>query len=221
MPILDGTVVICEDQQKGRGQRENGWQSRKGQSLTFSIFKRFESLVAQNQFAISMATSIGIASVLDDLEIPKISVKWPNDILSGNKKIAGILIENVLEGSQIKYAVIGIGINVNEKLFPKLPQASSLQLEMGKTFDLEEIFQAILKGVFTELDKLTSHDFSKLKQQYETWLFRKEMESIFEFPDGNRFNGRIRGISDYGELVVETNPGSLQEFSLKEVRLVY
>src|SRR5690606_16212159 len=129
MQIADWTVVISEDQKKGRGQMGNTWLSRRGQSLTFSVFKRFKGVSGEKQFAISMATSLAIIEALNDMGIPKMAIKWPNDILSGNKKVAGILIENVLEGAYVKHSIIGIGINVNEAVFPNLPQASSLHLE--------------------------------------------------------------------------------------------
>ena len=219
--VPDGTIVISEDQQKGRGQLGNGWISRKGQSLTFSVFKRFERLLAEKQFAISMATSLAIATALKDVGVPEISVKWPNDILSGNKKIGGILIENVLEGKSIKHSVIGIGINVNETSFPDLSQASSLKLETGTTFNLEEIFQTISESVFKKLFALSGNNFLEIKRLYENELFRKGIVSVFEIPTGERFNGIIKGTADSGELLVEKENGLLQKFQLKEVKLVF
>jgi len=219
--LSDQTVVIAKNQFSGRGQRGNGWVSKDGESLTFSMFKWFEGLPVVNQFMISMAVSLGINDALCILNVPNISIKWPNDILSAHKKIGGILIENVLEGSFVKYSVIGIGLNVNETDFPNLPQASSMKLETANTFQLDEVLDTILKNVFKNLKNLSEKDFSEMKQLYENNLFRKEKISVFETPEGSQLNGIIKGISDSGELLVETENGGLQKFQLKEVKLIY
>lgn len=219
--LKDETVVLTNRQLSGRGQMGNGWLSREGQSLTFSMFKHFKNLEIEQQFMISMAVSLGILEGLKALDIPKMTIKWPNDILSANHKIGGILIENVLEGTSVKCSIIGIGINVNETEFPSLAQASSLKLETGKNFHLEEVLDTILKKVFKNLKNLTAKDFSEMKQLYENNLFQKEMVSVFETPEGSRFNGIIKGISDIGEILIQTENDSLQKFQLKEVKLIY
>ena len=215
------TVVVAEHQLAGRGQMGNGWCSKKGESLTFSMFKAHESLQAERQFMISMAVSVAIVKVLQEMYVPKISVKWPNDILSANKKIGGILIENVLDGSFIKYSVIGVGLNVNELDFSNLPHASSMRLETGKEFQKEEVLDDILKALFKNLKNLSSRDFSEMRRIYENNLFRMEKISVFETPDGSRFNGIIKGVSEIGELLLKTENSPLKKFQLKEVKLVY
>ncbi|MDN3724597.1 biotin--[acetyl-CoA-carboxylase] ligase [Aequorivita sp. SDUM287046] len=219
--VDDRTVVIAEKQISGRGQMGNGWVSKEGESLTFSIFKEFDELFADNQFIISMAVSLGILEGFKPLNIPKISIKWPNDILSANKKIGGILIENVLEGSRVKHSIIGIGINVNETVFTNLPQASSLKLQTGIDFNLDEVFQIILKSVFNYLNNLSEIDFSEMKQLYQKHLFKGNKISVFENPNGFRYNGIIRGVSDMGELLIETENTAIKKFQLKEVKLIY
>ncbi len=219
--LKDETVVLTNRQLSGRGQMGNGWLSRKGQSLTFSMFKVFDGLQTERQFMISMAVSLAIVKALKSFNLPQMAIKWPNDILSANRKIGGILIENVLEGSSIKYSIIGIGLNVNETNFPNLPQASSMKLETGKIFQLEEVLDAILKNVFKNLKNLSTLDFSEMKQLYENNLFRKEMVSVFETPEELRFNGIIKGVSDIGELLVETENDPSKKFQLKEIKLIY
>ncbi len=219
--VLDETVVITNHQVSGRGQMGNAWVSREGQSLTFSLFKAFDGLRIHHQFMISMATSIGILEALEELNVPAISIKWPNDILSAKSKIGGILIENVLEGSFLKYCVIGIGINVNETIFHNLPKASSLKLETGKNFTLEEVLQRILGNVFRKLNNLNETNFVSLKEEYENNLFQKDSISVFETPEGLRFNGIIKGVSDIGELLVETENDPLRKFQLKEMKLIF
>lgn len=168
-----------------------------------------------------MATSLAIIEALNDMGIPKMAIKWPNDILSGNKKVAGILIENVLEGAYVKHSIIGIGINVNEAVFPNLPQASSLHLETGIQFQLEAVFDSVLKVLFQQLITLSTKGYSQLRDEYENKMFRKEAISVFENTEGVRFNGKIKGISEIGELLIETETDALQKFRLKEVKLIY
>jgi BirA family biotin operon repressor/biotin-[acetyl-CoA-carboxylase] ligase len=219
--LQEETVVLTNRQLSGRGQMGNKWLSREGQSLTFSMFKAFEKLQIEQQFMISMVVSLAIVKALKSLNVPKVTIKWPNDILSANTKIGGILIENVLESSFVKYSIIGIGLNVNETDFPNLPQASSMKLETGKTFQLEEVLDTILKNVFKNLKNISEKDFSEMKQLYENNLFRKERISVFETSEGSQINGIIKGVSDIGELLVETENNPLQKFQLKEVKLIY
>lgn len=219
--LPDETVVTTQKQLSGRGQMGNGWLSREGQSLTFSILKEFKGLLAERQFMVSMAVSLAILDALHNQHVPNISIKWPNDILSAKKKVGGILIENVLERSCVKYSVIGVGLNVNETDFPNLPQASSLKLETGKTFDLDEIFEKTTNSIFKNLRNLSEKDFSEMMQRYESNLFQKGVISVFESPEGLRFNGIIKGVSEIGELYVETENTSVKKFQLKDVRLIY
>ena len=219
--LIDETVVITENQLSGRGQMGSGWLSREGQSLTFSLFKVFKELSAEQQFSISMAVSMGIAEALKLLNVPNISIKWPNDILSAKKKICGILIENVLEGNNVKYSIIGIGLNVNETEFHNLPQASSMKLESGSNFELEEVLQKVVTRVFENLKNLASIPFSEIREKYEGELFQNGVVSVFKIPDGSRFNGIIRGVSEIGELLVETEHAPLQKFQLKEIKMIY
>ena len=100
-----------------------------------------------NQFHISIVVSLAIKKTLDDFNIPKISIKWPNDIMSGNKKVCGILIENLVNKNKIKDIIIGIGLNVNQTDFSNLPNASSLKKIMGVNYNIEEIINKIYENI--------------------------------------------------------------------------
>ena len=219
--VNDETVVVVNDQQKGRGQMGNGWVSKRDQSLTFSVYKRFEGLLAENQFIISMAVSLAIAECFEALGVPKVSIKWPNDIMSANKKLAGILIENVVEGYQIKYSIIGIGINVNEDAFPNLPRASSLKLSTGLQFNLDEVLQLVIEKILLGLKLTQSRSFSEMRSLYEIQLFHKDIVSVFENLNGHLFNGIVRGISDIGELIIETENDPGAKVQLKELKMIF
>lgn len=219
--LEDKTAVLTHNQTSGRGQRDNPWFSKSGESLTVSMFKRFESVEIKDSFKINMAVSLAVYHVLNQLNIPQVSIKWSNDILSANKKLGGILIENVLSQNRIKHAVIGIGLNVNIESFENLSQAGSMKLHTGQHFDLDEVAQLLLKSCFEELDKVSTESFQSFKTRYEAILFRKNVISEFESADGNRFFAEITGISDRGELLIKTSDGMIKQIQVKELKLIY
>lgn len=219
--LEDATIVMAENQTQGRGQMGSTWQSKAGQSLTFSIFKRFERLTIAQQAKITFGVSVGLKKALKKLLIPAISIKWPNDIMSYQHKLCGILIENQLEGNTIISSVIGIGLNVNETRFSDLPQATSMKLVTGITFNLEEVMQLISASVLEHLNKLETEDTEQLKVNYEKVLFRKNKVTVFEDATGTKFNGMILGVNDAGELIVESEDEVRRAYELKNIKMLY
>ena len=215
----DYTVVVTRKQLKGRGQMGTVWESEEGKNLTFSILKSFETFEADRQFQINMAVSLGLYTALTQLNVPNITVKWPNDIMSGSKKICGILIENILSGTQITKSIIGIGLNVNQNSFGNLSNASSLTTVTGQTFDLDFVLHSILEKLRVFLSPLEGGQVSSLKNKYESLLFRKDVVSTFKKNDETLFSGIVRGISTSGQLMLEQEDTVLSYYSLKEVSL--
>lgn len=154
--LPDGTLVAAGVQTRGRGQRGAGWESDQGKNLTFSVLKRFSGFPAQQHFRLNMAVSLAIVGVLDALEIPQVSIKWPNDILSGPYKVCGILIENSLQSAGIAHSIVGIGLNVNQREFPGLPAAASLATRAGRDLDLDQLLDLLHKALWEELTGLES-----------------------------------------------------------------
>ncbi len=219
--LREGVVVVANEQTQGKGQMKAKWYSEKNKSLSFSVFRAFSEFNVSDQIAINWAVSLGILKALQGLDISSLTIKWPNDILAGGKKVCGILIENQLQGSEITSSIIGVGVNVNNINFPDLPQASSLLLHTGKAFDLEELLQKLVDGITSELDMLDSSGLVRLKRRYEQFLFRKNNVAVFETPDGNQWNGIVRGVSDTGALQLEREDETIQEFNLKEITMLY
>jgi len=125
-------VFWTDFQTHGKGQKGESWHSESGKNLLFSILLDLE-LPVDSRFDISKAAALGIARYLDSLSVGEVSIKWPNDILVEDQKIAGILIENSIVGQQIKKAIIGIGLNVNQEVFPEFSRiATSIKLQNGK-----------------------------------------------------------------------------------------
>ena len=219
--VKDLSCIWALSQTQGRGQQGAKWISEPGKNLTFSILKKFENLSSEYHFLLNMEVSLAIFRALKKLYIPDLAVKWANDILSSKKKICGILIENTLHKEQISASIIGIGVNVNQVFFNDLPNVSSLQKIMGHPFDLEEILLLICQELEVSLKSLSPTRFETMLDEYHTHLFRKDKPSTFEYPNGERFMGYIRGVSHNGQLQVEQEDALMSSFSLKEIKLLY
>ena len=219
--VKDLSCIWALSQTQGRGQQGAKWISEPGKNLTFSVLKKFENLSSEYHFLLNMEVSLAIFRALKKLYIPDLAVKWANDILSSKKKICGILIENTLHKEQISSSIIGIGLNVNQVFFNDLPNVSSLQKIMGHPFDLEEVLLLICQELEVSLKSLSPTRFETMLDEYHTYLFRKDKPSTFEYPNGERFMGYIRGVSHNGQLQVEQEDALVSWFSLKEVKLLY
>ena len=219
--VKDLSCIWALSQTQGRGQQGAKWISEPGKNLTFSVLKKFENLPSEYHFLLNMEVSLAIFRALKKLYIPDLAVKWANDILSSKKKICGILIENTLHKEQISASIIGIGVNVNQVFFNDLPNVSSLQKIMGHPFDLEEVLLLICQELEVSLKSLSPTRFETMLDECHTHLFRKDKPSTFEYPNGERFMGYIRGVSHNGQLQVEQEDALMSSFSLKEIKLLY
>jgi len=220
-PIEDFTVVVAKHQTKGRGQMGTQWSSQDSKNLTVSVFKDVSFLKVEYGFYISIVVCLAIFQALELREIKKLKVKWPNDILSDNRKLAGILIENVIKQSQLQASIIGFGVNVNQTELGDLSNATSLRLVTGEVFHLEEVLQVILQQLELNFQLLKNGEFKKLKNSYEKQLFRKGKPSTFRNSNGELFAGIILGISESGNLKIQIEDAIVKEFDLKEITLLY
>ena len=213
-------LVWTLDQQAGRGQRGASWESESGKNLTFSVFKRVKGLPVGKSFYITMATSLAIYEVLEEFGVENISVKWPNDILAGKSKICGILIESVIRNG-LYAVIIGVGLNINQKVFKHAPRATSLALETGKIFDLEEVLEFLIIKFYKYVALITQGAFETLKTEYEDKLFRRGKASTFKSNTGELFTGIITEVSKTGKLILQLEDELYKEFDLKELKLLY
>jgi len=213
------TVVVANFQTQGRGQLDNVWQSKKGKNLTFSILIQFETLHVMHQFYLNYAISIALFNVLKYYIPEKLTVKWPNDIMSGNQKICGILIESTIKKSNVKNAIIGIGLNVNQDVFPvEVVKATSLKKVLNIFIDKEELLDKILLEIQYQALLIEQGKFEEIKQEYEAVLYKKGVPSMFINSNNHTFLGKIIGISLSGNLQIELDDESIQEFRLKEIK---
>ncbi len=215
--VGEGSIIIAENQTKGRGQRGNNWCSEPGKNLTFSIVLKPEFLDPTEQFDLNIVVSQAIWEVLSEYG-HGIKVKWPNDLVHYlDGKIGGILIENIIGHKGIDYSVIGIGLNINQKKF-SIEGATSLYNISGVEMDKWEIFKLIIQKIEMAYLKLKKRSIEDLRNSYIHNLYRLGVwESFF---DQFNFTGKIIGVSREGELIIEKEDGSLNHYSFKEVRFI-
>ncbi|MGB2152512.1 MAG: biotin--[acetyl-CoA-carboxylase] ligase [Flavobacteriaceae bacterium] len=213
----DGDVVWSQAQNIGRGQGNSIWLSEKGKNLTISIYKEFNDLEIHNPFLLSSIVSLTVAATLNLYRIPKVCVKWPNDIMSGDKKVCGILIENIFKKSTLRASIIGVGLNVNQNHFENLFQASSMSQISGLFYDLDEVINCFLDQLEQKFELLNQPQEQIIKI-YETSLYRKNKPSTFE-SKGSLFSGVIKGVTPEGLLKVEQEDHKIYFYNLKQIKL--
>ncbi len=212
------TVVTTDYQSQGRGQKGAIWQSDKGKNLICSILVRYDDFNAKDQFMINCAVSVGIYNYLSRYNLPKLAVKWPNDIMSVSKKLGGILIENTITSNKISQSIIGIGININQVDFPAdLPLAVSIKNFTNKETPLDVFLQDLLNAIQNKFELIFEKKYDDLWAQYETCLYRKNKPHMFKNSQGEQFMGIIRGVNKQGMLLVEREDASIDSYNFKEV----
>jgi BirA family transcriptional regulator, biotin operon repressor / biotin---[acetyl-CoA-carboxylase] ligase len=214
------TIVTTEVQSKGRGQMHTKWHSESGKNLIFSVLVRVGELEVENQFYLSYAVSLAVFNVLTRMVPSKIEIKWPNDILAGNRKICGVLIENSIQKKYIKQTIVGIGLNVNQENFSKeLPNAISMKQITGKNYDRKGVLEALILELKTQIGKLEKHQYEQIKNDYLNQLYKKQVPTMFKDSWNQLFLGKIIGISSNGKLQIELEDETVKEFGLKEISI--
>ncbi|MCT4616440.1 MAG: biotin--[acetyl-CoA-carboxylase] ligase [Marinifilaceae bacterium] len=219
-PQNEGTVIMALNQHKGRGLNKNTWESESGKNLTISIIFKPNFLSIENQFYLSMAISLGIRNYISRY-VDDIKIKWPNDIYANNKKICGILIENTICGAHLEYSICGIGININQENFiSDAPNPISLKNITSQDYDLKEQLSLMLADIEAEYKKLANFEYNYIKAEYLKSLYLINEDSYFKDLENNCFKGRITGINDIGQLLIESN-NETKIFNFKEVEYLH
>lgn len=214
---VDGTVIVTDNQTKGRGQRGNKWFSEPYKNLTFSVIVKPSFLLPINQFKLTMVVSLALRDFLAHRLKNKVSIKWPNDIFVNAKKVCGILIENVLAGNTIQYSIIGIGLNVNQELF-LMNNVDSMKNISSRTFELAEELELLLEFLESRYLQLRSGNDPMLKEHYTYALYCRDEPKKFEDAEG-QFIGTIIDVNDQGKLLIQT-PEAIRSYELKQVRML-
>jgi len=231
---IDGTVILADEQYAGRGQVGNTWHSEAKQNLTFSIIFQTSFLRATEQFWLNIAVSLGICDAVNSYlsgfgklnsssTALTATIKWPNDILIGTKKIAGILIENTIQGNFLKHSIIGIGINVNQTHFEDMNKITSMQLATGNRLQRDVFFKELLLHIEHYFMLLKSKKLKRLKSEYVMKLYN--YQKIGQYKKGDlRFEGKIIDVEQSGVLVMEIFENNtiraVEKFMFKEIEFL-
>lgn len=215
-----GTVILAHEQTAGRGQRGRTWQSAPGLDLTFSVILRPQELPAMAQFGLAKLTALAVRDTVVEVlraGAEPITVKWPNDVLVGRRKVAGILIECDLLGDRVRHAVVGIGLNVNSTDLPEELVATSLRMASGG--HLHER-RAVLRTLLAALDHrytqwatepaATDHDYAGALWGRGRWTPM--------WVDGQEAMCRPMDVDPQGRLLVEEADGRVRAYGLDRLR---
>ena len=215
------TVVSTENQTNGKGQMGTKWNSEIGKNLTFSILIK-EVLKSNSAILdLNVAIALAILSSLKTHNIPNLTIKWPNDIMSDNKKIAGILIENTIKSNGEIISIVGIGLNVNQINFENLPKATSLSVVMGSEFDKEILLFNIVDTIKINIAVLKNDLASNLWLEYNQKLFKKGVPMPFSNSKEEKFMGIIQNVNSSGHLVVLLENDVIETFGIKEIQMLF
>ena len=213
-------VVWAECQSAGRGQRGHTWHSNEGVNLTFSTVLKPTFLTAVEQFMLSEVVALSLVDALAEYGV-ECRIKWTNDIYAGDKKIAGVLIEQSLAGDTIARTVVGIGLNVNQREFPTdLPNPTSIVVECGAECERRDVLECFLKHLEKWYSRLERGEREVIESAYNYRLYRRDEFHAYALPSGERFEAAIRGVRATGHLVLEHRDGSFGEYAFKEVEFV-
>jgi len=209
--MAEGLVLVAEEQVAGRGRRGAEWFSPKGESLAFSVLLRpLEPKAFWSR--LSLVAGLAVAEALEGY-VPLAEIKWPNDVLIGGKKIAGILVEAGQD-----FVIVGIGINVNTEAFPEGLAATSLRIERGGEVAREEVLLAVVKRLAAHAGEIGS-GFGDLLDGVRERCFLTGHRVTLSCADRRR-EGLVKGISPAGELLLEVDGKTEAIFQADEVRLV-
>ncbi|MBR5735568.1 MAG: biotin--[Bacteroidales bacterium] len=214
--LPDKTIYVADFQTAGKGQRGNCWESAKGENLLFSILLKPTDILAEDQFIISQAVTLGIKEYIRSKGITA-TIKWPNDIYVNDRKICGILIENSVNGHEIGSSIVGIGFNLNQLSFsPDIPNPVSLSLLTDIRYDLKEELLKLLHYIFKEYDSRSS----QTQERYVASLYRLgQPHTYVDTASGRTFIGTVKGVDKTARVLIDTEDGE-KAFAFKELQYI-
>jgi BirA family transcriptional regulator, biotin operon repressor / biotin---[acetyl-CoA-carboxylase] ligase len=213
-----GFTVISDYQTAGKGQYGREWQSEPAKNLLFSVILGPDQMPIDDMFFLHLVSSLAIIRTLDEMGIPKTEIKWPNDIYIGTRKLAGILIQNQLQGKLIQWSVVGIGLNVNQTQFPDFLNASSLKLEMEIYFDRMKILERIRNYLLEYYNQLLPIPWKPLLDKYNQALYLKNHWIVITTKDNETLMAKIDRVDQKGLLHVTTSDSQKLQFAFGEIQ---
>ncbi len=214
--VRDGMVVYTHHQTAGKGQRGKTWFSAPGANLCYSIIINSHFLLVHQYFHLQAAVAVSICNTLKKIIGDETSVKWPNDLYWRDRKTGGILIENSFRGNEWLWAVIGIGININQTSFDELNhKAVSLKQVTGRDHDILQLAEMIKDDLLQAVEQMKTGGFRPFLQAYNELLFMRNKTVVLQ-KQNRVFEALIKGVNEQGQLVTDA-AGQEQLFDFGEV----
>lgn len=216
--VAEGTVVMAQFQTAGRGQPGNSWSAARGESLLMSVVLRPKGLEASAQFGLNQVICLALYRYLNEHLGVRPQVKWPNDILIENHKVAGVLIENSLRGKWVEYTIAGLGLNLNQLHFSQEnPTAASLREFTGEQYNSVKVARDLLQFIEEEYSRLNRADV--LEKRYLDVLYGTER--FLRYREGKEeYDAKIIGLGLHGELRLQKSSGQQVLCQFKQVTLL-
>jgi len=214
--VANGTIIVTKRQTAGKGQRGNLWETEDEKNIILSIIL-FPGIQPKDAFHLTTAASLAVHKTITPY-LNNVKIKWPNDILVGQKKIAGILIENQVKSGLIASSIIGIGININQENFNSSIQATSFKTELNQDFNHENLLSELCVNLDFYVNLLMENNLKILLSRYYENLYKYKVAAQFEI-DSDQFSGIIQGVDESGKLIVSRDQ-ILTAYDLKEIKFV-
>lgn len=212
--IGHGVAIRADFQEQGRGQMGQTWLGKAGENIYMSLVLHL-AIPVEKQFLLNMAVSLAVLQCVRHY-VPEAQIKWPNDILIRRQKLAGILVENNIQGSLLSSGIIGIGLNVNQKDFGTMSRAVSLSAITGQAIPIAEVYQLLTNQLEWQLGNL-SEEWTIWKEYHEKLLFYGSITTFEQ--NGRLFKGKVMGVDEWGRLRIEES-GKENLYAAKELRWV-
>ena len=209
-------AVFAMEQSSGKGRRGKIWKSQRGGNILLTVLAQMQWLPVQKQFHLSIAVSLACHEFFSKYTKGNIKIKWPNDIFINDRKAGGILIENVIKGNLWQWAIIGIGLNINQENFEKEKvKATSLKQITGEHYNVIQLSHELHEIVLKRLHVLQSGNLSKMLDEYNENLFCRN-ERVKLKKENFVFETEIERVSASGELI--TKDAMERSFGFDEVQ---
>jgi len=213
-----GTAIFALEQTAGKGQRGRRWYAGVGENIILSVILNTSGLQLSNQFLLSMTAAIATYDFFNAYAVDETSVKWPNDLYWRDRKAGGILIENVITGKEWQWAVVGIGININQVIFnDDVANAVSLKQITGKNYKPVELAKELCIKLQEKYEILLIKENNALVDAYNNVLYKKG-ETVTLKKNSTVFNCTVKGVNIFGQLITES--ATEQLFDVGEVQWV-
>lgn len=213
-----GMAWFAHEQTAGKGQRGKGWETQPGKNIAMSLVLQPDFLDARQQFYLSAAIALACFEFFSGYAGEETKIKWPNDLFWRDRKAGGVLIENVFHGKKWKWAIVGIGININQVSFDKaIKNPVSLKQITGKEFDTVALAKELYTLLMKKIQELSTRSFDKILEDYNTHLYKLNKNVLLKIED-SIFETVIKTVSAEGKLL--TVDSTDREFDFGEVEWV-